>query len=270
MKIYSQNSLYFNSRNIYIRKADDIARHVNKTFPMFKPSYAIQNWKILNTSQQGKNQLRIDFYKKHQGRVFAMRDEYRDDCSISPFEMKMLQCVKEQKMGNCYESALITLGALFANGFEKSKKVSPRVVITGIDTRTKQTVISKSFPIDHTCVLTSMNNSKKEAVDRAIVIDSWLNKAMSVPEAKEEFKKLISKRELAGNFSEVQQELKWKLGRKKQGEIFVENKDFDLNNYEFKYDIHFVSDQDFVDSEIKQISQDIRKKYPQLIMDFLA
>ena len=172
IKINFLNSQNFNSRNAYNRKADDIACCVNKTFPMFKPSYAIQNWKILNKSQQVENELRIDFYKKYQGRVFAMRDEYRDECSFSSFEIEMLQCVKEQKMGNCYESALITLGALFANGFEKSKKVSPRVVITGIDTRTKQAVISRSFPIDHTCVLTSMNNPKKEAVDKAIVIDS--------------------------------------------------------------------------------------------------
>ena len=270
MKISSINSPNFNSRHIDFRKADDIAHHVNRSFPMFKPTYALCNWKTLNCSDDEHIQLRRDFSRKYMGRVMAMRDEYMSEYSQNQHYIDLMDCVDYRKYGNCHESAFITLGTLFANGFEKSKKVSPRLEISGIDKKTKKVIVWKSFPIDHTCVMTSMNNPKREAVDKSIIIDSWLNKSMSVPEAKREYFKFISKKELARDLYEVQEELKRKMRWRIEDGCLIENEDFNINNYDFKYEIHFVSDELFVPSEIKQFSEDVREKFPRLIMDYLA
>lgn len=264
MQVNSPISPNFKSRNIDIRNANAIANHVNRCFPMFKPTYALQYWKIFDTAKENGAQLKTHFSRKYMGKVMAIRDEYLGEYTQKPYHIELTDSVKSSKLGNCFESAFITLETLYANGFEKSKKVSPRLEITGYDKSTKKEVIWKSFSIDHTCVITSMNNPKRVDIDDVIVIDSWLNKAMTVPEAKQEFFKLISKKELARNLFETQHELKKKLNN------FSDNKGFDLNNYEFKTNIHFVSDENFVSSEIKEISQDVRERYPQLIIDYLA
>ena len=115
-----------------------------------------------------------------------------------------------------------------------------------------------------------MNNPKRETLKNSIIIDSWLNKAMSVPEAIEEYKKLISKRELASNLFEIQQDLKFKHARKQQTGHIPSDEVFNLNNYDFKYKIHFFSDQDFTSGEREEFSAEIKENFPRLILDFLA
>ena len=263
MKINLINSPNFCAKHIDLRKANDLANHVNRSFPMFKPSLAMGNWKILNKTQDGQNDLRIDFFKKFQGRVFAMRDEYQTESLNNSFYINLMESVDERKMGNCYESAYLTLGALFANGIKKARKVSPRLRIVGYEKDSTKAVISKTFPIDHTLVLTSMNNPKRETIGASIVIDSWLNKAMTVPEAKQEYKSMVSKRELARSLFETQSELKHKMR-------IARKEDIDLNNYDFKYDICFYSDMDLTKGEIEEFSSEVKKKFPRLIMDYLA
>ena len=199
-----------------------------------------------------------------------MRDEYMSEDSGKPFYIDILDWVDYRKTGNCYESAYITLGTLFANGYKKAIKASPQVEVVAFNKKTKQAITKKTFPLDHTCVLTSRDNPKRKDVDDLVVIDSWLNRAMSVADAKQEYVKFISKKELATNFYEVQEILKRKLAWVRQGGSMVPNKNFNINDYEFKYKIHFVCDQRFSPEEIEEFQKEVSKNYPRLKLDTIA
>lgn len=253
----SNSTINFTSRNIDIRRADDIVRHVNKIAPCFNPTYAFENWEVLNPSK-GKGFIgRTKFFVKFEKIISKMREEYGAESAKKPtFYFDLFDSVKNRKIGNCYEKAYLALGALFANGYKNAMKVGLEMEVGAYDKITGKKVLAKTIPIDHTTVLSTMNNANRYDIDKTIVLDGWFNKAMTVSEAKKEYEKFVPKRRIAAEIQEMQRELKWKsLG--------------DLNKFEFRKSIEFLEDKRFSPEEASAFGQEISRKYPEIKLDFI-
>ena len=251
----TNSTLNFTSRNIDIRKADDIVRQANKVIPCFNPTYAYENWRILNPSKGGSFIRRTKFFAKFENLISKMRQEYNANSAKNPtFYFDLFNKVKEERIGNCYEKAYLTLGTLFANGYNNAMKVGLEMELGAYDKITGKKVLTKIIPIDHTTVLSTMNNPNRYDIDKTIVLDGWLNKAMTVSEAKKEYERFVPKRRIESEIQEMQREIKWKrLG--------------ETNNFEFRKSVEFLEDKRFTSDEAKAFGEEILKKYPSAKLD---
>lgn len=256
----------FNSRNIDIRKADDIVRHANKTINAFHPSFAMENWLVLKPNGF-TNKNRKAFYSKFEKLIFEMRKSYpfllsdnKDDC------IKLFDAVKKNKLANCFESTYLTLGALFSNGYKNGMKAGLEMEVGAYDKISGKCVVKRIIPIDHAVALSTMDNSKRRKIDRAIVLDGWLNKAMDVSEAKQEYERFVSQRQLMLTIQDLEEELKFKHS------ISTADKssEFNISNFEFRKSIEFVENQRFTPEEAKIFGQEVLKRYPDMKLNELA
>lgn len=252
----------FTSRNIDIRRADDIMRHANKVMPAFNPNYASENWRIFKKSPLKK----FYFEEKFKKLTLAMRRQYHSYSEQHPnFYIDLFDKVKSKKISNCDEKAFITLGTLFANGYDNAMKIGLEMEIGAYDKVSGKRVATKIIPIDHTTVLSTMNNPNRTEIEKTIVIDGWLNKAMTVPEAKKEYERFVSKRKIEAAIQELQDELRANSRAPLQNR-FTRNANAQnpLDKYEFRKSIEFLEDTRFDSMQAHNFGEEISKKYPQI------
>ena len=162
MIINNIGNINFSARNKTIRRADDIARLVNREFPRVSAT----NLAGLKHVDSFKN-----CHQKLRRAIFDLRDLMAKKFSLSNNFEEMLDAVVEpirlSKKGNCGESARLAFLAAQANGIKNCKVVG----LIGPD--------YESY--DHRVVLV---NDKKP-----YIIDSWLGFADYVPNAIKRYQK---------------------------------------------------------------------------------
>ena len=254
MKIQPINTNYsFKSKRKEIRKADDIVRNVNLQFPAFSTSYAQRNWNVLSKKDTFLP-LRIKI------KILNERDKFNIECKKDKYALTVFDTLKESKVGNCSEKNWLTLGALAANGYYDSFRISAQMKWNVIDKRNGKKVFAKDEDIDHDLILTTMNNTGNNTKD-AVIVDGWLNKAMSFSEAKTTYFSMIKEKEM--------EEMKDRVTR----EFITLNKDkeIDLNNYEFIPQISFTIPKNYLfniknKEDMIEFGEIIAQKYPELIL----
>lgn len=250
----ANSTICFSSKNKDVRKADDIVRHVNNQIPAFSPSYAFTHWNILD-EKKGNFSTRYTFAKKFSNLINNLRSEYeKNNKETSNIYCELFNTTKRNKLGNCREKAYLTLGALFANGYTRAMKIGIEMEVGAYDKKTNKKLAEAIIPIDHTAVLTTMNNPKRKNIKHAIVADAWLNKAMNSEDAKKEYKKFVSDLEIYSAQNVLLRELQ-------------NNPYIDLNNIEFRNTIEFTIDKDFTKEEAESLAKEILKKYPKIKLD---
>ena len=165
MNINFNNNNTFTSRNTTIRFADNIARKVNKEFPRISAS-KVENFKNI--------ELFVDFIEDLWCKTSKMRNKRKKEfltLTNNKDKIRLIfDYIKNFKLGNCKESAELSLLVAKMNGIKNAKIAylkSP-----------------EGFDYDHAVVLV---NEKKP-----YIIDSWLGFADFVPKAFEKYKKDFS------------------------------------------------------------------------------
>ena len=160
------NSVSFTSRNPTIRFADDIARRINKCYPM------VSNSKISGFNNADKFEMLQDRYltkledvRNLQNFLLLNVDSLKEALQLFTFP------IKELKIGNCGESVILSELAVRANGIRDCF----HAVLT--------TAAGDEF--DH-AVLVVKNNNKP------YIIDSWLGFADYIPKVIERYKSEFS------------------------------------------------------------------------------
>ncbi len=161
MKInHSKNTFQFASRNIVIRKADDIARTVNREFPRVS----------LSRINSYRNEPSAYLLYKYKDKLQKMRN-YKGakfNNAKSPLE-KLLAFfipISERKIGNCAESAQMTMILAKLNGIENCSMARLKTL--------------DGFSLDHQVVIVNDKNP--------YVIDSWLGFADYLPNILDKYK----------------------------------------------------------------------------------
>lgn len=160
MQIQNTN-LNFSSRNATIRKADDLARKINKEFPRISDSL-IQDYKHA---------------KEFDALLIRLRNKRRQvrNCKMGRFNnaptyikkiLALIEPVKKERFGNCAESAQIAAIAAKINGIENATVASLRT--------------PSGDRFDHAVLLVRDKNP--------YVIDPWLGFADYVPNAFEKYR----------------------------------------------------------------------------------
>ncbi len=205
------NCISFSARNKNIRKADDIQRKARQTFPMISPSYVSSFYIVMQQDKDKKplNPGADKIYKKADMKLSSIRDmaanpykygiktDYITSCV--PYSI-LLDNVKTAKTGNCDECAIAALAALTANGYNNSKRVFLGYEIQFINKKTNKIEYSDISPLDHSCVLTTLDKENPQKND-IIVIDPWLGFAESLSGANAKFKLMYKEDNLQNIFS---------------------------------------------------------------------
>ena len=164
MNIKSINKQTFNSRNLTIRRADNIVRKVNNEFPR------ISTTKIESLPN---TKYHISLLKKLWLKTIDMRDNTRlnflsiDKKNLKEKFLSLINPIKELKLGNCRESAILALLGAKANGIKNCKIAFVKS--------------PDGYDFDHAVVLVK---DKKP-----YIIDAWLGFADYIPNTIEKYRK---------------------------------------------------------------------------------
>ena len=163
IKKYTPYHANFTSRNPKIRFADDVARQVNKSFPRISSS-------LLETHKFAKRKRFRELIWNISDQVTAMRDEKKDRiiCAdkLIDFIKAYIGPIKKYKVGNCGESAQLSILVAQANGIKNCSKAS--------------LMTSRGKDMDHAVVFVDDQPP--------YIIDSWLGFADTVPNAIQRYK----------------------------------------------------------------------------------
>lgn len=267
MKIQSinTNNYSFQAKRKEIRRADDIVRHVNKNFPAFSPTYANEFWYKLKGIKEGYIDIRtLNSEEK--------LEKYRAEIKENKKYDTLLDKVKKQKVANCGEKSYLTVAALLANGYDKfTKRFDVGIKWAVTDKRTGEKVFEHIEDFDHSIIVTTMTNEESTRLNDLIVIDGWLNKAMSFSEAHATYEAMLKEDFL----TETYEKSVLKFIKKNTKDYGLLGKklppDFDINNYKFKHNMVFFKHPmqrykikgDDIDKLIKKVKED----YPELILE---
>lgn len=174
MNINIDNNLNFQARNPVIKKADDIARYVNKLYPRISGTkiYSLDSYAYHKDSlyYKCKGYVFNKYHNKIDNVRYVLRKLYK--CKKSNFYKctSYAEVIKKEKAGNCGESSFLARMVAACNGIKNTKIVY--LACEGED-------------LDHYMVYV---NDKKP-----YIIDSWLGFADYVPNALAKFRSEYSK-----------------------------------------------------------------------------
>lgn len=157
---FKYNQPSFTSRDLTIRRADDLARRINQVFPRIS-STNFEDFKNVNNRPEAYNRL-ADLTAEMRDVV----EESMDRCNSALPKIKAFTTqIAESHRGNCGESSDLALIAARINGIETAKKAS---VYKISDTITDDDIdFVKLKSLDH-AVLRVKNGNKP------YIIDAWL------------------------------------------------------------------------------------------------
>lgn len=161
MKLDNSNTVFFQSRDPVIRKADDLARHVNKLFPRISvtKAYCYNNY----------DNSMFSYWCSHTGdNLQKLRNITESICKSKKSNFnkcsRFIEAMKKYFAGNCGESAFLARIAAELNGIKNAK-------LAGL--------YGYGENMDHSVVYV---NDKKP-----YIIDCWLGFADYVPNAKQRY-----------------------------------------------------------------------------------
>ncbi len=202
----NNTNTYFRARNSRIRQADDIQRRARREFPALSSTYIDKFYTIAQTSNH-------DIYKRHKADTYSqiidekiadMREatdkvETAADLYI-PYS-KVLNHVKKIRAGNCAECSASVVAALAANGIYDSEISNLGLLIEFKNKKTGKSEFESIVPIDHSFVVTALNNRKPKEKDK-IVIDSWFGFTDSISGAKGRYKPIYNENSFEADIAE--------------------------------------------------------------------
>ena len=263
LSVNINNNYTFQARRKEIRKADDLVRKVNQEIPAFSPTYAREFWFRFKKIKEGYTDKRIINSENKLERI--RKKIAKEENPTSLFEQ-----TREKKVGNCCEKTYLAMGALSANGINQyTRRYDVGVNWTAIDKRNGEKVFEDMQNFDHNIIITTLTNEEPKKFNDLIVIDGWLNKAMSLSEAHAEYGSMLKEKDISKmkekaiiNFVEENKKDYGLLGKKLPP-------DFDINNYEFKHNIVFFPHPDpryrIKKDDFEKLGEMVREKYPSLV-----
>lgn len=210
------------------------------------------NWRILKNSKLEFTEV-LNFANKYNDKIKNIRQighlSPKNPCFSDVFQKAL-----NEKIGNCREYSSLTLGALFANGYNNAVKIIPSLNIKVYDGSNNE-VFSHFIDCDHVAVMTKMSQAKN--VSDVVVLDSWLGKAMSFNEARVEYKTLFEGKTI----SKALKETRSAMVKKYPSRVF--------KKYKYVCKICFAScEAEMFEPELAaQLGQKIAQEFPQVKMN---
>lgn len=261
------NNINFSSRNKNIRRADDIQRAARNTFPVLSPSYIDEFY----LSTKMKNEVPVNMqartlFKKADNKLTALRTVSKAPekygLELMPYEKEtpyahLLNGMELLKIGNCEECAVAALAALTANGYYNSQRVSLGMEIQYVDKKTGKIEYKEIEPLDHSFVITSLDNENPKEKDK-IVVDPWMGFTDSVSGAKARFKQIYGEKELHNIFSYHRSMFRVNMAMKTGNVI-------DYNDYELRSNFIFYPSDMYTKEDLKDLGLYARIMYSDLV-----
>lgn len=266
--VNNYTNLTFSARNKDIRKADDIQRHSRQVFPMLSPTY-IDEFYI--SAKQEKDTPKIQYLNNEMtAEINAARKSHKlksmtEDnglCShpMANFYLYTLLNLTKNKIGNCKEASIATIGMLASKGYYDSHKVNLVLRNEFINKQTKKVEFSSEIPLDHAFVITSLNEESRQDDNNKIVLDSWMGFADSVSGAKNRYKHLFTEDKLA--------KLKQQSIETFKTHLKLYGEEFDMDKYEMRHNFVFNRSDNLTQKDMKEfgmfvkmMEKDIKKGY---------
>ena len=162
---YSCRNINFTSRDHRIRKADDVARQVNKAYPRVSQSIII-DYQNIDKFPQIRRRYTDKIKKLRNDQAYILFDDlgkgnFMDELTVIP------DLVCKYRVGNCGEAAILSAIAAKVNGIDN-------FCIAGLDS-------SETGDLDHAVLLVNPE-------EKPYIIDSWLGFADYLPEAINRYK----------------------------------------------------------------------------------
>ena len=255
----------FTAKKKEIKKANDIQRKAKQLFPMFSPAY-LNEFYILNGRGMDPKQVRTRqiaqriVYKINAGRDY---DDYDSRYSFianrkeTPF-IRTLSRIKKEKIGNCHEASITAVAALAANGYTNTKRASLKLQGEFVDKKTNKVVYSKTYDVDHTFAITTMNKDNPTKNDY-IIVDPWFGFADSISSAKQRYAQIVNpekhKSDLNDSFS------LFRVDHFQQTGELLDKSDLDI-----RFKITFKEEKEYTEDDIKALGTYTRMMYPHLCL----
>ncbi|HNW26188.1 MAG TPA: hypothetical protein PLG15_04225 [Candidatus Gastranaerophilaceae bacterium] len=193
MKITSKNfsnniQVSFQSRNRELRLAETVMRKVNNEFPRVSPDY-------LNRIFVRHNRISSAWLNAKKSLLCQYRQILAQSCNDPEV---LVSYVKNAKVGNCGESAILSKMALDLNGVDRVKIFNLTEFIKNGENLTLKDV-------DHSIVVVNMDksailNDYKTFGKKAYVVDSWMGIVGYVSDVFEQYMKIFNLRNNLGVF----------------------------------------------------------------------
>lgn len=189
---YNYNSSFkpaFKAKNRDTKKADDVMRSSKLEFAAFQPNYAFYyncaKPESTHYKEAGKNLTHL---------CMKLRRDVRDWDNNLDKPKRLLDNVKTYKIAHCYERTLAAMAILYREGYNELLPVGVHYETNAINRKTGKTEFTAAEPLDHSVILTNMNNNKRFDIEDLIIIDPWLEYAGSVSDARARYKAAFSNR----------------------------------------------------------------------------
>ena len=258
MKVIN-SSPTFTSRNAYIRRADDIVRHVRNEFPMFSPTLVFENWKMFEAKNPSDFIHATKTIRKH----IDIIEDYRKITELSrdnPCFADIFEKVQQTKVGNCREASTLTLATLFANDY-RAIKIAPMVEMHVIDKNGQDVFVCHKF-CDHSVVMAKMDKGNPESTKDVVILDTWAGKAMDYKEALKEYKDRYMARTYPQALLRTHKELIKEKGLFRALAIILDSK----TTYKPKMAFGGSKEIEFSFEEGEKYGKMIAEKFPQVMM----
>ena len=191
------NNLTFNARRKDVKKADTIKRRTTSVFPMVSDTYFQTFYKISKKSKPGDKVSEIERRLDKKIATSRMAETFPNLYGKDfPRETRdvlygiSLDGIKQNKAGNCTECSKATMAVLCANGYYNSERMNLVYRSEFVNRMTGETDYVIDAPLDHSLVVTDMNEGEKD-----IVIDSWMSFADTKEGAISRYKDIYDKKD---------------------------------------------------------------------------
>lgn len=191
MKIFlnhCQNYPHFTAKKMQTRKADDIQRKSKLAFPMISATYAKKYYGVVDSKDIVKKYRAEDILDKVTSKIVYNRRDCNDECLGLYFKPEKttkvwLDKIKSEKIGNCFESSIVTFAALIANGYYNSDMAKVNIDVQFVDNDSGKVIYSDMLPLDHSIVVSDMKKGYSPKSEKKFILDSWNNFTGEISEA---------------------------------------------------------------------------------------
>ncbi len=163
----------FKSHSKEVRDAEQIMRKTQSTFPMVSPTRITAFYDAMHKPLT--TQIK-DKVTKMQDEIYKMRTEADSKKKLAEYADNSyrvhIEDIKKNRIGNCYESAIMTAAALCANGYD-SDVASLYVIHNFIDKKTGEVEYKEGGFLDHAFAVTNMGRNTTDR-NKQIILDPWV------------------------------------------------------------------------------------------------